>query len=347
MSTLPKETIAASSNVGERLHSVDFLRGIASLGVCYLHLTFSLPPSWLGSSGYYGRLGVEIFFVISGFIIPYSLYKGGYRLRNYGTFMLKRMIRLDPPYLIAIALIVPLGYLSAAMPGFRGPPYHVSTSQLLLHFAYLNAFFSSNWLNPVFWTLAIEFQFYLLLGLLFPLILHRSPAVRYLLFAALAALAVVSSSKYYEGCVFHWLFLFAQGMIAFLWFKRLVTTWEYCLLSLILFGGASYTLGPLIAVTGISTACLILLIGGSNKIMLFFGNISYSLYLIHNPTGVKVVNLGIRFANNWVGYLGLLIAGMVVSIAAAYALYYFVEKPARKWSSAIFYKNKLRKAPGD
>jgi len=324
--------------VDERFHSVDFLRGMASLGVCYLHLTASLPASWLRASGSYGRLGVEIFFVISGFIIPYSLYKGGYRLRDYGIFVLKRMIRLDPPYLVAIAIIIPLGYLCAAIPGFRGPPYHVTTQQVLLHFAYLNAFFNGNWVSPVFWTLAIEFQYYLLVGLLFPLLCYRNPLVRYFLFAGLAGLAVAFSSKHYEPYVFHWLFLFTLGMSAFLWFKKLVTAWEYWMLSLIFFGGADYSLGPLIAATGLLTGFVILFVKSNSKVMLLLGNISYSLYLIHNPTGVKVVNLGIRFTASWGGYLALLIAGLGTSIAAAYLLYYFVEKPARKWSSAISYK---------
>jgi len=181
-----------------RIHSVDLLRGVASLAVCYLHLTFSLPNRILKSSGTYGYLGVQVFFVISGFIIPYALARANYRLRDYCTFVFKRMLRLDPPYLVVIALIIPLGYLSAMTPGFNGPPYHVSLSQVMLHFAYLNAFFKGNWLNPVFWTLAIEFQYYLMVGLLFPLISSRKRIVRYLLFAFLSILAFMLSSKDYS-----------------------------------------------------------------------------------------------------------------------------------------------------
>ena len=321
-----------------------YFAGVASLAVCYLHLTYSLPGGWLNSSGSLGWLGVEVFFVISGFVIPYSLYKGGYRLRNYGTFVLKRIIRLDPPYVATIAIIIPLGYLSASMPGFRGPPYHVTTGQVLLHFFYLNAFFKANWLNGVFWTLAIEFQYYLMVGFLFPFICHRKRVVRCLLFAGLGGLAVAFSPEHYTPYVVHWLFLFALGMAAFLWLTRLVTAWEYWGLSLVLVGGAGYTLGPLIAVAGLLTACIILFVKSSNKIILFLGNISYSLYLIHIPIGVKVMNLGIRFATNWAACLLLLFVGLGVSLAAAYLLYRFVEKPARKWSSAITYKKQLLKS---
>src|ERR1035441_2897196 len=58
-----------------------------------------IHDGWLYRSGKYGWLGVEIFFVISGFIIPYSLYKAGYRVSDFTRFLLKRIARLDPPYL--------------------------------------------------------------------------------------------------------------------------------------------------------------------------------------------------------------------------------------------------------
>src|SRR3712207_6761977 len=96
-----------------RVEGLDLLRGVASLGVCLSHLaTFDFPTPTghfylaLKSSLRYAWLAVEAFFVISGFVIPYSLHRAGYRLGSYPRFILKRIIRLDPPYLAAIALIV-------------------------------------------------------------------------------------------------------------------------------------------------------------------------------------------------------------------------------------------------
>jgi peptidoglycan/LPS O-acetylase OafA/YrhL len=169
--------IAHHPMIVKRITTIDALRGIASFAVCFYHLSYCsnicLPQGALKSVGSFGWLGVEVFFVISGFIIPYALHRAGYQLKQYGTFVLKRVVRLDPPYLATIALIIPLGYFSAMAPGFQGPPFTVSTSQVLLHLAYLNVFFGGNWLNPVFWTLAIEFQYYLLVGLLYPFISHK------------------------------------------------------------------------------------------------------------------------------------------------------------------------------
>src|SRR5689334_14543570 len=91
-----------------RISTVDSLRGIASLAVCWFHLTNGNPSFLTGgplkSSGTYGWLGVEMFFVISGFVIPYSLHKAGYDLKSFGTFVAKRIIRLDPPYLVSIVI---------------------------------------------------------------------------------------------------------------------------------------------------------------------------------------------------------------------------------------------------
>ncbi|MHB8208815.1 acyltransferase family protein [Mucilaginibacter sp.] len=47
-----------------------------------------------------------IFFVISGFVIPYSLFKANYELKHYFKFLYKRVLRLHPPYLAALLIIL-------------------------------------------------------------------------------------------------------------------------------------------------------------------------------------------------------------------------------------------------
>lgn len=286
-----------------------------------------------------GGSGIQIFFVISGFIIPYSLSKADYGLRSYGVFLAKRMIRLDPPYLVAIALIIPLGYLCAMTPGFNGPPYHVSVGQVLLHFAYLNAFFKDNWVNPVFWTLAIEFQYYILVGLLFPLISHQNRWWRYLIFFGLGGLGALFAPAGYRPFVFHWIFLFMMGMATFQKYAGLIKRAEFWALMGVFSVAAWCSLGTIDTVVGLTATCIILFINFDNKITSFFGRISYSLYLIHNPTGVKVVNLGMRWATSWWSRLLLLFVALGASVMAASALYRWVEKPAQKWSSAIKYRS--------
>ena len=233
-----------NSGQGNRLKVIDMLRGVASFAVCFGHLTFAIfrPDSWFKLVGNYGYLGVEIFFVISGFIIPYALWRSSYRLCNYGTFVLKRVVRLDPPYLAVVAFLIPLGYFSAHAPGYNGPPFHVTISQVLLHLAYLNVFFGNNWLSGVFWTLAIEFQYYPFVGLLFPVISARNPRLRVPLFIFLSVLVVAIPVQTF---IFHWLFMFMLGMLIFQWHAGLINKLGTFFILLGLLGaGAWFTLTP-------------------------------------------------------------------------------------------------------
>src|SRR5229473_3266591 len=105
-----------------RVTTVDALRGIASLSVAWFHFTHGNPTflseGVLKSSGEYGWAGVHMFFVISGFVIPYALYKAQYSSRQFGRFLAKRIIRLDPPYFADIGLILALAYLVPLIPSF-------------------------------------------------------------------------------------------------------------------------------------------------------------------------------------------------------------------------------------
>ena len=155
----------------KHLPTLDALRGIAALMVCWFHFTnaqFTARFGHFQASGKYGYLGVQIFFVISGFIIPFSLYRARYQLKSFFRFMLKRIARLDPPYLASIALVVLGFWLSSKLPGHA--PYHVPWARVAAHLGYVNAFVGMPWLQMSYWSLAIEFQYYIFVGLCFPLL---------------------------------------------------------------------------------------------------------------------------------------------------------------------------------
>jgi peptidoglycan/LPS O-acetylase OafA/YrhL len=327
----------------KRISTLDALRGVASFAVCWFHLTNGnaefLPEGWLKSSGTYGWAGVEVFFVISGFVIPYALHRSNYELKNYGRFVLKRVVRLDPPYLVAIAVTVALNYLSSALPGYRGEPFQLSLAQLLLHFGYINVFFGYPWLNVAFWTLAIEFQYYLLAGLLFPACASRDKRLLVPLLACAAALPFALPSPSF---IFHYEFLFLLGVVTFqykieVWGKR-----TYLALLFTLGVGTFYTLGGLITAVGTVTALAIAFVEIRNKVLGFLGTISYSLYLLHGPVGGRVINLGVRYCHSTGGKIVALILATGVSIAASYLLYKLVEHPSQLWSSAIRYRREKR-----
>jgi peptidoglycan/LPS O-acetylase OafA/YrhL len=327
------------SSSPSRLSIPDALRGTAALGVCWHHFTNGnpafLPEGVLKASGAFGWL---MFFVISGFIIPYALQRSSYRVSDYGTFLLKRIVRLDPPYLVAIFVVIVLGYASAATPGFRGPSFAPSLTQVALHLGYINVFFGYPWLNPVFWTLAIELQYYLSVGLLFPVIAHRSIIVRASTFGFLAGLAFFVSADQF---LFHYLFLFMLGMAAFQLHVSILRPAHFILWVALLGLGASYVNGVTIAITAVATALLLAFVRARvPQLLLFFGQISYSLFLLHIPIGAKVINLSLRFVHTTPGKLVVLATALAMSIGAAWLLYRYVERPAQKWSSAIRYRKK-------
>jgi len=125
------------------LEAVQVLRGIAALSVAWFHIAAGTPAvatdSWLRASGAYGWLGVEMFFVVSGFVIPWSLARRGYRpIRDGGSFLARRIVRLEPAYLASLILVVLLQAASSLAPGSQAAMPNADTLwSLAFHPAYL------------------------------------------------------------------------------------------------------------------------------------------------------------------------------------------------------------------
>lgn len=325
-----------------RVEILEPLRGFAALAVAWFHFTHGGPlvpeGTWLYRSGEYGWLGVEMFFVISGFVIPYSMHRAGYRLGpDTGRFLLKRIIRLDPPYLVTIGLTIALAYASAMAPGFQGESPAFSGPQLLAHLGYLNTFLGYGWLSPVFWTLAIEFQYYLLAAVTFPLLVHPRAGVRLGVLAALALTAFAVASNAY---IFHYGGLFAMGGATFLRASQGLSNRTFVAVVAGLAAVTAAATGPLMALVGLATALAIAFMRLPHvSFLAWLGTVSYSLYLLHVPFGGRVVNLGARVARDSLPLqLAVLAAAVGVSLAVSWALYRWVERPAQRWSSAIRYR---------
>lgn len=328
-------------NESNRIAVLDFLRGIAALGVVWHHFFGILEPGLLRTASFYGQLGVQVFFVISGFIIPYSLYRGEYRLRNYGTFVLKRIVRLDPPYIVTIAIILALGIFSWYFRFQQDQIFQFSWPQVLLHFAYVNVFFGYPWLSDVFWTLAIEFQYYLLIGLMFPLIFSRNTKVRLLTFALLGAMAFIIKPPAF---IFYYIFLFFMGILTCQFRVGMIGKREYVLLLSLSTVLCLFTNGLPSTLAGFGAVLAILFLEMRYTVFTFLGSISYSLYLIHSPVGKRALNLFVRVTGAESLPMKLLVITLATGVAifAAYLLYRFVERPAQQWSAAFRYRRRRK-----
>ena len=145
---------------GERLQAVEYTRGLAAVMVMWFHFTFILPEGVLRISGLYGYLGVEAFFVISGFIIPYSMDLRHYRIgKDAWTFIGRRIVRLEPPYLMSVLSIVVAPYLAGLTPWFDADISTHDFYRAALHILYAVPWVGEDWLSAVYWSLAIEFQY--------------------------------------------------------------------------------------------------------------------------------------------------------------------------------------------
>ncbi len=220
----------------QRISVINALRAFAALAVAWGHFVAG-QSKWLSPTGKYGYLGVDIFFVISGFVIPWSLYRSRYALRDYGRFMLKRNIRLYPPYLASIAISI-LATNFIIEPLFKIPHMTVTGSDLLLHFTYLNDMFHVPWINVVYWTLAIEFQWYLLVGLVMPML--ASPR-RWMRFLITSAMVLAYFSVYWDRLVFHYLPVFLIGVFVFQYRAEIIDMREMLgLIAVMVFDPASH-----------------------------------------------------------------------------------------------------------
>ena len=150
--------------------ALDGLRGIAVLLVMWLHFVFFLPRNGVervfSNLSETGWIGVDLFFVLSGFLITGILYdaKGG--AHYFRNFYMRRSLRIFPLYYVFLVLIF------AVIPMVReSPPDHVGKQVWMWTYLSNVLFARGGWeAMPAhtthLWSLAIEEQFYLLWPLL-------------------------------------------------------------------------------------------------------------------------------------------------------------------------------------
>jgi peptidoglycan/LPS O-acetylase OafA/YrhL len=332
------------------ISSIGMLRGIAALMVCFFHFTWGMGTDYLPVSnvlvkaGKWGWTGVEIFFVISGFIIPYSMLVNDYSITKVFTFLKKRIVRIEPPYLISVALVIVLNYVSTLSPYYRGAPFKPDWINTLGHIAYLNAFTGRPWLNPAFWTLALEFQYYLLIALLFGFVVSPKRYLRLIFFVVFTVPSLIAPPN--DGYIFFFTGYFLAGIVLFQYYSRIINRTEFLILILITLGLLYYKQGPFIFALITGTILAILYIKKVPSFMQWLGTISYSLYLIHVPIGGRVLNLAETLLHKEVlrGIMVFVALGITLVCAALY--YRFIEKPFKSRAARIKYDQPAPADPG-
>lgn len=163
----------------DRLEYIDVLRGLAALYVVLHHVYLATFGSgamsgaaWLLSPLMYGRAGVDLFLVVSGFVLYRPLAAGWRTPEAYGRFMARRAWRIVPPYYAAIGLAL---LLLAWVPGLAGLMMYTTNATpmtLIWHLLMLNNLGTPTDMfafNYPLWTIPLEFQLYAVFPLIVPL----------------------------------------------------------------------------------------------------------------------------------------------------------------------------------
>ena len=351
----------------KRYSHIDALRAIAVLLVVWLHVSevygsiATLDSQWVyrwADELNVGRVGVVIFFAISGFVISHSI--KGKPIEGSRKFWIRRFFRLYPIFWVSI--IAGIAVMSL---GF-GVHYDIST--ILANFTMLPQFLSHQMVLGLYWTLEVELVFYILIWLLFLLGFSREPL-------ALFVMILLSILYFILSYIFQWhsdkhigssilglnLAVMFWGALYRIWFddnerviyinhlsipiKYLTIVATLLLLyipiyliytGVVLDESKKLQFG-LAYLLGISIFLLLNRFKIQNRLISYIGLISYSIYIFH-PIVFNIIFANIDKPYSLPAHLPLwiyLLVNMALSILFASVLYRWIEKPTNDFGHRI------------
>jgi len=322
-----------------RLVEVDALRGVAALAVVLFHYTtrFNELFGWnpLPAISFPdGHFGVNLFFIISGFVIFMTLEKTSRPM----DFVVSRFSRLFPAYWAAVFLTFSITHL-VGLPGKL-----VDAATAFANLPMIHGLFGVPHVDSVYWTLEIELLFYCgmfalyLMGRLHQI--HHALRILLLLRLTYFVLARVwgieLSWRLSHLLILEYIPWFALGISIYLVISRreaasrrqvaiTATAAIGCLLIV-----DSLFLGTLAVF--LTTAVFLAASGRASTlrhgILAWLGAISYPLYLLHENIGWSVL---LRFQNWGLPTNAAVLLTIATSLIMAAALTRFVEQPAMRW----------------
>lgn len=315
-----------------RLDALQVLRAVAALAVVVFHC------HWTGVASF----GVELFFVISGFVICHAA------AQDPRHFLLKRIARVVPLYwlatlgVFALAMVVPALFPSTQVSG-------LNLLRSLFFWPYLRG--DGAWMPLLFlgWTLNYEAFFYVVFALCLAISARLAPYLALVTLVVVASLHGVASHAPATLPFAFWtapiVLNFACGIVAWLvWHHakaRLIQMAHglsigIALIALaILASGANHGIGGALPTGGIASAALLLALLALGprlrwpKGLLLVGDASYSLYLLH-PYVLEIVNRKIHaFGPDPRGIFATIVA-VIGALVLAMVMYRVVERPSNR-----------------
>lgn len=336
-----------------RLDQIDVLRGLAAMCVVLAHYSsycaasLHESPFGLQLHNRYGFYAVQLFFIISGFVISLTLEK----CRNWKDFAFSRASRLYPAYWTALTLMVAIEALVFRKPFWLGG-YVANMTMLQEFIGFIN-------LDNVFWSLTVELAFYATMAVVFATGLLRRIETVAAIWLALACLWSLLHQRLAMGLpeflprlfALHSLPFFVAG-IAFYRIRTRGLTGARAALVLAALAAAGWidgvptsevpSIGLVATLDRLVVAAILFVVfalasGGRlrfavSPFTLWLGGISYCLYLSHRNLGYSTMEtlhaLGLPI---WLVFCSTIAGALLL----AYALTRLVEQPAlralRNW----------------
>lgn len=300
-----------------RLDSLTGLRWWAAFAVFCYHMMNFAPVPGLGAVARYGNHGVAFFFVLSGFVLTWSARISGTTVAN---FYWRRFARIYPAHVVALLVAIPVFYsVTSATPDpsrFWVKPFAVAP--LLLSLVLLQSWFKDPSIrfsgNPAAWTLGVEAFFYALHPWLSRLLARVSRRGALLALGAVTAFVTWSVLLRRYGWAGPWS----------VWAQNLELQVLAVLFALTILGIANNDLAQ-------RRSWL------RHRVLVTLGTWSFAFYLVH-ATVMYAVSSAVGLRPMSVKNLLWYPVVFALALAAAWALYRFVEHPVerrlRHWGNA-------------
>ena len=317
------------ASADRHLSGLDLARGLAAIAVAFFHFTnngWLAKEHWMAELGWYGHLGVRAFFVMSGFVVPFAMWRGGYTGQHFFSFMARRLARLYPPYAVSVCLMGAAAVIGGTQ---------VSLGSLAAHAFYLNDLVGSPWLMEVYWTLAVEVQFYILIALIWRVVaIGRSWPFATLAIATVAATFL----PWPERSLPNYFTYFLLGIAAFRWHGEIgprLINGAVALLALLAIWRENELHSACAALLPLALLVLPVKIPRWGR---FLGDVSYSLYLFHMITGAAFLASlqAIPISSSLRAPLVMVAVG--ISLGAAWLAFRLIESPAMQWAKRFAYR---------
>lgn len=321
-----------------RLVEIDALRGIAALAVVLFHYTTRFHQLFPGMPELpvafpRGSLGVNLFFVISGFVIFMTLE----RTKQALDFVISRFSRLYPAYWLAVALTFGI----ATMLGLPGKT--VTLTDAVANLTMIHGFFRIPHVDGVYWTLEVELLFYCgmfflykikRLNCIFP-VLWGLLLMRLIYFVAARDLGIDLSWTLSRILILEYIGWFAIGVSIYQLTKSAAygdsrpamativgAVATLAIVHTVLHGVLAITLGLLVYLAATGRLSVLRF-----PVLVWLGSISYPLYLIHENIGWSVMLQ--LYSHGW-GALSTFVTVMALALSLATLISLSVEKPAMR-----------------